>query len=232
MPSPPSLIPRLFAFDFDGTLINTKPLYIAACIEYAQENNLGKCNLAGFVKAYGVPNAEDIDLGITCSAAEKANHLKNIYIKTDKLIEDEGRIPPLFSGVRETVAQLYDAGCIVSIVTSRPLSPVLAILRQHEIEKYFSIIRSHDDVAGRNIKSKPHPDKLLSVMQDSKTEKTDTLVIGDTWLDMEMALRAGVKAVAVSWGFGTSESFAPYEVPVLQENLEELFSVKCVMANV
>lgn len=216
-----SNLPKLIVFDFDGTIVDTKPIYVEACSCYANENGLGELNLAGFIKAYGSPNVSNVDLGFSCSESEKLTHLKRIYVKTDTMI-DGGCLPPLFQGVEKALSYLHEAKSKLSIVTSRPLKPVLTILKQHGLEKYFSIIRSQDDVAARNMKSKPHPDKLLSVLQEASVEKSDSLVIGDTWLDLEMALAAGVKAIAVSWGFGEKESLAPYNVPILQESMMEM----------
>ena len=48
--------------------------------------------------------------------------------------------------------------------------------------------------------SKPHPEMLLQVMAELGADRSETLMIGDTEFDMEMARNAGVAALAVAYG--------------------------------
>ena len=49
--------------------------------------------------------------------------------------------------------------------------------------------------------SKPDPGMLVNAMRETGAEPRDTVMIGDTSYDMEMARAAGVAAIGVGWGY-------------------------------
>ncbi|MDE0809599.1 MAG: HAD hydrolase-like protein, partial [Alphaproteobacteria bacterium] len=48
---------------------------------------------------------------------------------------------------------------------------------------------------------KPDPTMLCQAIDESGAKIGDTLMIGDTIFDLQMAHNAGVKSIAVSWGY-------------------------------
>ena len=101
----------------------------------------------------------------------------------------------LFSGARETLRALEEDGCILGIVTSRSGNRVRELLETHRIGGHFRTVKTADMGPG-----KPAPDLLLQAMADVGAAVSDTVMIGDTTFDVEMAVNAGVRAVGVSWG--------------------------------
>jgi phosphoglycolate phosphatase len=53
--------------------------------------------------------------------------------------------------------------------------------------------------------SKPHPSMIQQAMADAGASAHETVMIGDTTFDMQMALNAGVGALGVSWGYHARE---------------------------
>ena len=49
--------------------------------------------------------------------------------------------------------------------------------------------------------SKPHPSMILQAMADTGVAPAQTVMIGDTGYDMEMAAAAGVPGIGVTWGY-------------------------------
>jgi len=49
--------------------------------------------------------------------------------------------------------------------------------------------------------SKPHPSMILAAMDATAAQAADTVMIGDTTYDMEMGRAAGVRTLAVTWGY-------------------------------
>ena len=49
--------------------------------------------------------------------------------------------------------------------------------------------------------SKPHPSMILQAMEEAGVAPGDTVMVGDTSFDMEMAAAAGVQGIGVSWGY-------------------------------
>ena len=49
--------------------------------------------------------------------------------------------------------------------------------------------------------SKPHPSMVEAALGEAGGETAQTVMIGDTTFDVEMACAAGVTAIGVSWGY-------------------------------
>jgi phosphoglycolate phosphatase len=127
-------------------------------------------------------------------------HLLSIYEMTDGLICDHPSDMPLFEGIQDL---LRDLSCdfTLSIVTSRSLKPIQALIHHNKIESYFKTIRSDQDVIERGYRGKPHPDKLNCVLKEFVCSPEKSVMVGDTLMDMAMAKNAGTKAIGVSWGY-------------------------------
>jgi phosphoglycolate phosphatase len=49
--------------------------------------------------------------------------------------------------------------------------------------------------------SKPHPGMVLAAMRETGAAPQETVVVGDTVFDLEMARAAGARAIGVAWGY-------------------------------
>ncbi len=73
---------------------------------------------------------------------------------------------------------------------------VEAVIGGHELLDRFVTIQTADDAP-----SKPHPAMVQQAMAETGVEPADTVVIGDTTFDMEMARAAGAGAIGVGGGY-------------------------------
>lgn len=73
-------------------------------------------------------------------------------------------------------------------------------LERHGLAGYFVTLQTADDGPG-----KPHPELLNRAMADAGVERHETVLVGDTTFDMEMAGNAGVTGVGVAWGYHAPE---------------------------
>jgi phosphoglycolate phosphatase len=104
---------------------------------------------------------------------------------------------PLYPGARDTVLGLAARDdCLLGIATGKSQRGVRAILGHHGLLNHFITIKTADDAP-----SKPHPGMILEAMREAGAEPHDTIMIGDTSYDMEMARAAGVHAIGVNWGY-------------------------------
>jgi len=81
----------------------------------------------------------------------------------------------------------------------------------------FSTTRCADDAP-----SKPHPKMLLDIMEELAVDRTETLMIGDTAYDMEMARNAGVAYVAVSSGVHDRQRLLEFDPLALLDSVADL----------
>src|SRR5690606_17477568 len=70
------------------------------------------------------------------------------------------------------------------------------VLGHHGLYRHFSTVQTADTAP-----SKPHPEMIYAAMRDAGATPQDTVMIGDTVFDIEMARAAGVSAIGVGWGY-------------------------------
>jgi phosphoglycolate phosphatase len=107
---------------------------------------------------------------------------------------------PLYPGVRETLALLNRPEVCLGIATGKSRHGLVSSLGRHDLNELFVTLQTADDGPG-----KPHPEILQRAMSEVGTEPEQTVVIGDTSYDMEMAANAGVRALGVAWGYHGAE---------------------------
>lgn len=104
---------------------------------------------------------------------------------------------PLYPGARDAILALAAReDCLLGVATGKSQRGVRAILTHHDLLRYFATIKTADDAP-----SKPHPEMILQAIRETGAEPHDTVMIGDTTYDMEMARAAGVHAIGVNWGY-------------------------------
>jgi phosphoglycolate phosphatase len=81
--------------------------------------------------------------------------------------------------------------------TSATVAPALAALQWHD---FFRTIQAADMAP-----SKPHPAMLLQALAATGASPENTIFVGDTTYDMEMARAAKVRSLGVNWGYHRPE---------------------------
>ncbi len=69
-------------------------------------------------------------------------------------------------------------------------------MERHELKHHFATLQTCDGNPG-----KPNPEMIHRAMNEVGVEPGETVMVGDTVFDMEMAGNAGVEALGVSWGY-------------------------------
>jgi phosphoglycolate phosphatase len=188
---------RLIVFDLDGTLIDSRrdladsanallatfdapPLPDAAVIAMVGEG--ARTLVSRVLDAAGV--VTDVDRALARFLAlydERLTHHTHLY-----------------PAAAETIAALGAGGVALSVLTNKPLAPTRRLLEHFALASRFDQVIGGDGPLGR----KPDPAGLHALMQHAGTTGDETLMIGDSWVDIETARRAGARACFAAWGFG------------------------------
>lgn len=210
----------LCAFDFDGTLGDSKSVCYKALKLYSYQKGLKMPTHPDMDRVFGNPNPPIIFEGWGDLEGFK-KHLLNVYEMTDGLICDQPSDTPLFPGIQDLLDDLTK-DFVLAIVTSRALKPIHALIKHYNIASYFKTIRSDQDLIDRGYRGKPHPDKLNCVLEEMGCQPEKTVMIGDTLMDMVMAKSAGVKAIGVSWGYNNEMILKDHGADVVAHTPEML----------
>ena len=154
--------------------------------------------------SYAVPELPLSDYG---KLAERYRHH---YLARDPDIE-------LFPGMREMLASLKQNGHLLAVATGKSRVGLERVLEATQLKPYFASSRCADETH-----SKPHPAMLQELMQELLIEPEATLMIGDTVHDLQMAVSAGVPALAVSYGAHPKDSLTVFNPLACIDTPQEL----------
>jgi len=102
----------------------------------------------------------------------------------------------LYDGIRETLHALHDADWMLAVATGKSHRGLTATLAANGLAKLFTSLQTADGHP-----SKPHPAMLEAALVECGAAPADTVMIGDTSFDIEMAKAAGATPIGVAWGY-------------------------------
>jgi phosphoglycolate phosphatase len=204
----------LLVFDWDGTLIDSAPT-IVACIQSAcRDLGLPVPDEARASHVIGLGLKDALSYAIPELPADDYGKVVESYRKHFLARDPE---IPLFAGARAMLADLRDRGHVLAIATGKSRAGLTRALDNTGLGPLFAASRCADQCA-----SKPAPDMLCELMEELGTNAVNTLMIGDTVHDLQMAARAGVRTVAVSHGAHPRRELVALAPLACLENIEEL----------
>jgi phosphoglycolate phosphatase len=205
---------QMIVWDWDGTLMDSTPT-IVECIQKACADldlPIPSDELASHVIGLGLADA----LRIAVPALTPERHpalverFRYYYLAKDHELT-------LFKGARELLSTLKDRGHFLAVATGKPRHGLNRSLKFHQLEDMFTDTRTADET-----KSKPHPQMLLELSDALMVPLDKMLMIGDTSHDLNMALNAGVDAVAVTYGAHPANSLRALNPVKCVDTVEEL----------
>lgn len=124
----------------------------------------------------------------------------------------------LFPETKAVLTALKEKGARIGIISTKFRFRIKELLDLHFPADFLDII-----VGGEDVKThKPSPEGLLSAIEQLHADKGETLYIGDSTVDAETALAAGVDFAGVTHGMTTAEELAQYPHRKIMSTLEEL----------
>lgn len=189
--------PRLVVFDCDGTLVDSQHAIVSGVSLACEALGLPLPPAAAIRRGIGLPLK--IAIGGLFPGHEPDLHDRLVQFYKDNFVRLRQRpdhVEPLFDGIAETLATLRASGFLLAVATGKARRGLLATLGRHGLTEVFDVLQTADDAPG-----KPHPGMLLNAMATLGVDPLDTLMIGDTTSDMEMAGAARVAAIGVGWGY-------------------------------
>jgi phosphoglycolate phosphatase len=205
----------LLIFDLDGTLIDSSEdlaISVNATLRHFGRGQLDREVIQSYV-GNGAPALVRRAFGPGTSEETVAEGLAYFlkYYRAHALEHTK-----LYPGVREAVGELAPHHSL-AVLTNKPERISVDIIAALGLAEQFPRVYGGDRFASK----KPDPIGIQALMQDTGIGKAETMMIGDTDIDIETARKAGVRSCGVSWGF-RPESFANTPPDILVERPEEL----------
>lgn len=201
-------------FDLDGTLVDSSLTIYKSTIATLDQLNI----IYSFRK-------EDLDLRIGKHFVDIFNEFGvdvkdfNGFIKIYKSVYfDFINDSVLYPGVFETIVSLKEKGFRISLLTTKAQDQADLIIDHFGLRPYFDFVMGRVD----SIPHKPSPEPLLMICENLNIPVSDSMMIGDTELDIMCGKNAGSKTCAVSYGYRTIEQLEENQPDFIIDSISDL----------
>jgi phosphoglycolate phosphatase len=214
---------RLLVFDLDGTLIDSRLDLIHsvnAMLRHIDRPELDGDVIASYV-GDGAPALVQRALGDTDDEALLRGALEYFlgYYRLHKLDHTtvyEG-IPEVLAGLAHPSNGLHRS---MAVLSNKPVNPSRDIVRALGLNEFFVQVYGGNSFATK----KPDPLGVLTLLQETGLAAAETLIIGDSSIDILTGRNAGLWTCGVTYGFAprSLEEVAPDVVVETPRELGEL----------
>ena len=121
----------------------------------------------------------------------------------------------------EVVSTLKEKGMKLGIVTTKIRPSTMRVLEMFDLLKYMDAIVTVQDVTH----PKPHPEPVLTAIQQLNADPKRTLMVGDSPADIKSAQAAGALSAAVAWSLKGAEELKKYNPDYILEDMLDLYGI-------
>jgi phosphoglycolate phosphatase len=196
---------KVVIFDFDGTLADTLNTLVKITNSLAPE--------------FGYPTVTQQQL----KELQKLNSWQILKLSKisfhklpcllqrvkDELQENMTEID-LFPDIKDVVLALKNHGNLLGIITSNSRQTVKYLIEKNHLVSTFDFIYAEASIFGKH--------KLIKkVIKQEKLQPETIIYIGDEVRDIDAARQAGIKIIAVTWGFNSQATLAAHQPDFIVE---------------
>ena len=126
----------------------------------------------------------------------------------------------LYPGVREALDELLAAKVKMAVLTNKPVRFSEHLIKGLGLDAHFFRIYGGNSFEEK----KPHPKGIELLMEESGIARADTIMVGDSAVDILTARNAQVRACGVTWGF-QPETFSAAPPDFIIDQMSELVAL-------
>ena len=210
---------KLIILDFDGTLADTRGLIVKTMQQTLDVLGLEPRTDEQCAAMIGLPLKQAFT-----DLLPMTDEMGNRCVETYRRIFNENNalyVIPTFPNVLETLHHFHEKGYTLTIASSRSNRSLMEFVNDMHLNDVIPYVLGAEDVA----RAKPHPDPVLLTLEAFGCKAEDALVVGDTWYDIEMGRRAGVRTCGVTYGNGSREELMRAGADFLVDDFRELMEI-------
>ena len=211
---------KLIVYDLDGTLIDSRR-DISDAVNWTLKalgfSGLPSDQIGTFVGS-GVKNLMQQALKEVCPSGGKLpleRAIKLFRCRYGEHLLDQTCLYPSARKVLEFFKNRLQA-----VITNKPEGFSLTILKGLGVSHYFYKVIGGDS----GFPKKPAPDALIEILKQMNIESHEAVLVGDSGIDVETGRNAGVKTIAVTYGFEKKDEIENSKADFTLNHLEELIT--------
>lgn len=182
-------------FDLDGTLADTLGDIGAAMDRTLDQLEMPRRTLADYRRFVGDGARELVRLSLSDDSVSRTDEVLAVFrVEYRKKLIDETRV---FAGVPELLRELAHRNVPMAVLSNKPHVLTLPMVAELFGDVSFATVLGQRD----GIPHKPDPIGAFEAADALSVAASRCAFVGDTHVDMETAVNAGMLAVGVEWGF-------------------------------
>lgn len=206
---------KLLIFDLDGTLIDSKQDLVNSV--NAMRVHLGEPPLADETVFSYVGNGAPVLVRRALPGRDEEELERGLQFFLEYYRDHMLDATTLYPGVREGLDKLLGADVKMAVLTNKPVRFSEHLIKGLELDGYFFRIYGGNSFEEK----KPHPKGIELLMEEADIGREQTIMVGDSAVDVMTARNAQVRACGVSWGF-QPETFAAAPPDFVIDEMSEL----------
>lgn len=209
---------KLVIFDLDGTLLNTIA-DLANSTNYALKvlgYPIHEPDKYIFMVGNGINKLFERALPDGEKTEENVLRVRQEFVPYyDQHNADKSRRYP---GVTELLETLQTAGMQLAVASNKYQAATEKLIAHYFPNIKFTAVFGQRE----GIPVKPDPIIVKEILQIAKVQEEETLYVGDSGVDMQTAINAGVTSCGVTWGFRPRTELESFHPDHIVDNAEEI----------
>ena len=209
----------LIIFDMDGTILNTLEDLKNSLNYVLQQAGYQTRTLEEVRTFVGNGIRKTIERALPSDIEEeKVDELFSLFMDYYAIHNTDNTKP--YNGVIELLKELKHLGYKTTVVSNKQDSAVKSLCK-----KFFTGLFDVEIGEKENIAKKPEPDEVNEVLKILNIDRTKSIYIGDSEVDIQTAQNSKMKSIIVDWGFRDRKFLYEHGAEVIVSNPSEILDI-------
>lgn len=170
---------EIYLYDWDGCIAKTLHLWLNAYQKFLNQRNTYIDDVEVVKKFFGNWNGPK-EFGLS----DSEEYMKEVLAEVGASLD----LVDLYEDIEKVLRILKDKDKKIVIVSSAQRNQIEKIVHKKNLEKYFDLIISKDDV----VKTKPNPESVIKALKTFSIDKDKAIIIGDSPHDVLAGKNANI----------------------------------------
>lgn len=209
----------LIIFDMDGTILNTLEDLKNSLNYVLQQAGYQTRTLEEVRTFVGNGIRKTIERALPSDIEEeKIDELFSLFMDYYAIHNTDNTKP--YNGVIDLLKELKHLGYKTAVVSNKQDSAVKSLCK-----KFFTGLFDVEIGEKENIAKKPDPDEVNEVLKILNIDRTKSIYIGDSEVDIQTAQNSKIKSIIVDWGFRDRKFLYEHGAEVIVSNPSEILDI-------
>jgi len=210
---------KMCVFDLDGTVMDTLES-IAYFVNITMEKmKLARIETEKFKYFVGNGRTALLQKSLAHNNALTPNNLQTAIKIYDAAYENDFmHLTKPFDNIKDELLKIKNMGIELAVLSNKPHNMTVAIIEETFGKGFFTKVLGQCE----GVKTKPEPDSFLSIIKSFDILPEESVMIGDSDVDMQTGINAGAHRLGVLWGFRTRRELEESGAQVIAAKVEEL----------